>query len=78
MSFCKLTYNAYRLYILLIIANFFHFGLQSDIFCRLRHPFRDPSLKYCFSINKIEINKGIMLRMGYMVTYGLGYRSSLN
>ena len=31
-------------------------------------------------INKIEINKGIMLRvrMGYMVTYGLGYRNNLN
>ena len=36
---------------------------------KLRDPFRDPSLKHFISINKIEINKGVMLKMGYITTY---------
>ena len=45
-------------------------GLQSVLSTILMDPFKDPSLYHCMSINKIAINKEIMLKMGYMVTYG--------
>ena len=52
-------------------------SLQSNIFCKTRDPFRDPSLQHCLIINKIEIYKGIMLKMGYMnVPVGLGCQGS--
>ena len=52
MSFCKLTYIVH-----LYIADHAKdsiFGLQSDIFSKLRDPFRNPKLKHCLSTNKIE------------------------
>ena len=57
MSLCKLTHYVYIL-------------LKVTFSAKLEDPFRDKSLKHCFSINKIEINKGIMPKLSQMVAYG--------
>ena len=46
------------------ICKVFYLGLQSDIFCKTQGSVQGSVTLTLISINKIEINKGVMLKMG--------------